>query len=263
MQSGIHPSKRLGQHFMKDPTVAKAIVDSMTVEEGDHILEIGPGEGVLTEWLIASPAERIIGVEVDPRLASWLKDRFDQANRFELLEHDFLKLDLSAFLKGGKSLRVVGNIPYSITSPILFHVLDYREMIQDMTVTIQKEVGERIVSAPGCKTYGIPSVLFQMFSDVEPLLLVSRHVFYPVPKVDSLVLRFRFRDQPLAAIRDVAFFIRLVKTAFGQRRKMLKNTLKSLIIDERRFESVSIDLTKRPERLSVSDFARLSNELSG
>ena len=258
--SGIRPLKRLGQHFLRNPSVARRIVDSMEIGEGDYILEIGPGEGVLTDFLLKSPAVKIVGVEIDPRLTSWLRERFGQNPRFELLEEDILKLDLSSILQG-KPFRVVGNIPYSITTPILFHLLDQRERIIDFTVTLQKEVGERIISAPGCKAYGIPSVFFQTFSRAEFLFPVSRKAFTPVPDVDSVVLRFQFYDRPRYEIADVSFFRHLVRTAFGQRRKMLKNTLKSLAPKNVKLDGGVIDLSRRPEDLTAAEFAELSNVL--
>ena len=260
MLSGIRPQKRLGQHFLKDGSIAERIIQSMSIGREDQILEIGAGEGVLTERLIDSPAQRIVAVDLDPRLTGWLKRRFEQNIRFELIA-DFLKLDLGSLFSGEQKMRAVGNIPYAITTPILFRLLDYREKVRDFTVTLQKEVGERIISPPGCKAYGIPSVLFQMHSRIDVLFFIPRKAFYPVPKVDSIVLRFQFFDRPLHDVDDLSFFSRLVKTAFGQRRKMLKNTLKSLMMDEKRFQDIPIDLHRRPEDLSVADFAVLSNAL--
>ena len=261
MRSGFRPLRRFGQHFLKDRSVARRIVESMDIREGDHVLEIGPGEGVLTEFLMGSPAERIIGIEIDHRLASFLKKRFGHDRRFELIEKDFLKLTLAPLIRGGKKLRGIGNLPYSITTPILFRILDNRSRIQDLTVTLQREVGERIASPPGSKKYGIPSVLFQVFSRVKILFILSRNLFYPVPEVDSSVVQFRFFDRPLYDIEDVRFFCHLVRTVFGQRRKMLKNTLKKIVGDEEALGSVSVDLCQRPEVLSVGNFVQLSNEL--
>lgn len=261
MLSGIRPQKRLGQHFLRDRSIAERIIQSMRIGCEDRILEIGAGEGVLTERLIDSPARRIVAVELDSRLAGWLKGCFEQNERFEIIEADFLKLELEALFSGEQKIRAVGNIPYAITTPILFRLLDKREKVRDITVTLQKEVGERITSPPGCKAYGIPSVLFQMQSRIDVLFSIPRQAFYPVPKVDSIVLRFQFLDRPLHDVDDLSFFSRMVKTAFGQRRKMLKNTLKSLVVDEKRFLDAPIDLHRRPEELSVADFAVLSNAL--
>jgi 16S rRNA (adenine1518-N6/adenine1519-N6)-dimethyltransferase len=259
--SGIRPQKRLGQHFLRDRSIAERIIQSMSIGCEDRILEIGAGEGVLTERLIDSPAQRIVAVELDARLAEWLKRRFEEHARIEIVEADFLKLDLGVLFSGERKIRGVGNIPYAITTPILFRLLDGREKVRDMTVTLQKEVGERITSPPGCKAYGIPSVLFQLHSRIDVLFSIPRKAFYPVPKVDSIVLRFQFLDRPLYDVEDPSFFRRVVKTAFGQRRKMLKNTLKSLVMDEKRLQDIPFDLHRRPEELSVADFAVLSNAL--
>ncbi len=261
MGSGFRPLKRLGQHFLQDRSVAKRIIGSMSIEDGDHILEIGPGKGILTQILIDSQAERIIGVEIDRRLICRLQKSFGDDSRFILLEEDVLKLDLTAQIEDRSKLRVVGNIPYFITSPILFHFLDHRQWLKDMTITLQKEVGERIVSPPGSKVYGIPSVLFQAFAQVETLFTIPRQAFYPIPAVDSVVLRLQFYESPVYEIEDIAFFHRLVRTVFGKRRKMLKNTLKTMIDDERSLQHISIDLSLRPEVLSITDFAQLGNEL--
>ena len=169
MLSGIRPQKRLGQHFLRDRSIAERIIQSMSIGCEDRVLEIGAGEGVLTERLIESPARRIVAVELDSRLAGWLKGRFEQNERFEIIEADFLKLDLGPLFSGDWKIRAVGNIPYSITTPILFRLLDDREKVRDVTVTLQKEVGERIISPPGCKAYGIPSVLFQSSGGVDDL----------------------------------------------------------------------------------------------
>ena len=258
--SGVRPLKRLGQHFLRNLSVARRIVESMEIAEGDHVLEIGPGEGVLTDLLLKRPAGRIVGVEIDSRLTPWLEERYGLEPRFELVEEDILKLDLFS-VQQGKRFRVVGNVPYSITTPILFHLLDQRERIVDFTVTLQKEVGERIVSSPGCKAYGIPSVFFQTFSRVELLFPVSRKAFFPVPEVDSVVLRLEFYDHPCCEIADESFFRHLVRTAFGQRRKMLKNTLKSLAPKDVCLDGQAIDLSRRPENLTAAEFAELSNVL--
>ncbi|MFH1943916.1 MAG: 16S rRNA (adenine(1518)-N(6)/adenine(1519)-N(6))-dimethyltransferase RsmA [bacterium] len=258
---GIRPVKRWGQHFLKDRSVARRIVKSLNIRSGECILEIGSGRGVLTEFLLESPAEKIIGVEIDRRLTPGLKVRFGEDGRFELIEGDFLQLDLNAMFEKEKRVRVVGNLPYSVTSPILFMLLDHRSMIDDATVTVQKEVGERILSLPGSKTYGIPSVLFQLHSRVERLFPISRRAFIPVPEVESLVIRIGFLERPLFNVVDADFFCGFIKTIFGQRRKMLRNTLKHVVHEEADLGKVTFDLRRRPEELSVEELVRLSNEM--
>ncbi len=261
MGSDVRPYKRFGQHFLRDRFLARRIIDSLQIQSGDHVLEIGPGEGVLTEFLVKSSAERIIAVEIDFRLASILKGKFRQQSQFELIEGDFLKIDFNSFLMGQKKLRVVGNLPYSITSPILFNLLDHRASVQDAIVTVQKEVGIRITSPPGSKAYGIPSVLFQLFCQIKALFTIPGSAFYPKPKVDSIVLHITFLPQPRYRIEDEAFFRQLVKVVFGQRRKMLRNSLKGLVKDEKVLKSIPIDLSRRPEALSIEEFVLLSHML--
>lgn len=262
MGSYVRPIKRFSQHFLRDRLSARRIVDNLNIQKGNHVLEIGPGEGALTEFLVKSPAERIISVEIDSRLVELLRERFGEDNHFKLIEGDFLKLDLAFFIQGKTKFRIVGNLPYSITSPILFHLLEYRSFVQDIMVTVQKEVGERIISPPGSKAYGIPSVLFQLFSETEILFQIPRLAFYPIPKVDSVVLRITFLLKPRYSLMDEVFFRKMLKTVFGQRRKMLKNTLKGITQNEEMLKKIPIDLFQRPEDLSVEEFVQLSNILS-
>jgi 16S rRNA (adenine1518-N6/adenine1519-N6)-dimethyltransferase len=261
MTHRMRPSKRLGQHFLRDPIIAFKIIESMDIGKEDYILEIGPGRGELTEILLNSPAERIVAVEIDHRLIHKLKERFGHEERLQIIEGDILNIDFSTYFARNKKTRIVGNLPYNITSPILFRLLDFREFISDMTIMVQKEVGDRLTSPPGMKAYGIPSVLFQVFCRIRTLFFVPSTAFFPVPKVDSSVLRFRFLDPIPFNISDVSFFKHIVKITFGQRRKMLRNTLKSVIHNEDLLNAVSIDLKKRPESLSISQFVQLSNEL--
>jgi len=260
LRSGIKPNIKISQHFLINPSIAERIVHSMEIKEGEFILEVGPGEGILTEFLLASRAERIVGIEIDSRLIKWLKDRFCMNHRFQLIEGDFLKFDLSTIIEKNKKLRLVGNLPYGITSPILFHVLSFRENIKDMTIMVQKEVGERLISKPGSKKYGIPSVIFQYFCEVKKLFAVSRNAFSPKPEVDSSMIHFKFRCDNPYHVEDLDLFFRVVKMAFGQRRKMLKNSLQSLIENHNIKENRRL-LQKRPENLSVKEFVDLSNQL--
>ncbi len=261
MRSDVRPLKRFSQHFLRDRFLSRRIVDSLNIQSGDHVLEIGPGEGALTEFLVKSPAERIVGIELDSRLSRLVNERFGQNNHFELIEGDFLKSDFTTFVKGERQLRVIGNLPYAVTSPILFNLLESRSCVRDVVVTIQKEVGERITSRPGSKIYGIPSVLFQLFSETEILFEIPRNAFYPAPKVDSIVIRITFRPKPRYPLMDGVFFRKVLKAVFGQRRKMLRNTLKGIVHDETMLKKCSMDLSRRPEDLSVEEFVRLSNIL--
>ena len=232
----------------------------MAIQKGDHILEIGPGKGALTEHLISSPAERIIMVEIDTRLGDWLKERFGKDSRFQLIQGNILDQDIENIFHASK-IRILGNLPYSITSPILFKLLEHRQWIQDFTVTIQLEVANRIVSDPGSKIYGIPSVLFQTFGQVDRLFSIPASAFSPVPKVDSAVIRCSFYRQPMYKIDDLEFYSTVIKKALGQRRKMLRNSLKPNIESSPTKDNLEIDMNRRPEHLSVPQWVQLSNIL--
>ena len=256
----FRPQKRLGQHFLKSRSIALKMAERLRIQEKDRILEIGPGDGILTAALLEKPAEKIVGVEIDPILCGRLKDRFRHDDRFELFEGDFLSQDLGVLMEGAP-FRIVGNIPYAITSPILFKTLDSRELVTDTTLMVQKEVGERLVCGPGSKAYGIPSVIFQLFAEIELWFSVSRKSFYPVPGVDSVVVSLRFFDSPRFHVDDLVVFKDMVKTVFSQRRKMLRNSLKTILGEEISIDRLSVDGRKRPEELSVEQFAQLANEI--
>ena len=262
MGAGITPQKRWGQHFLRSGELAVRIVEALHPEEGDVVLEIGPGEGMLTESLLHGRAERVLAVEIDERCCEHLANRFGHDERFELIRGDILDTAPCGWVQDEQKLRVIGNLPYYLTSPILFHLWEQRDCIRDIVVTVQKEVGDRIVSPPGSKAYGIPSVLFQAFGRVERLFPIPRAAFRPAPGVESTVIRLTFYEDPPYPIEDVGFFRKLVRTVFGQRRKMLRNTLKNLVEDENALQSLPLDLSRRPEDLSVAEFVQLSHELS-
>jgi 16S rRNA (adenine1518-N6/adenine1519-N6)-dimethyltransferase len=260
-RSGIRPLRRFSQNFLVDPGPAKRLAESLGIAPGDTVVEIGPGEGVLTRFLLDSPAARVVGVELERRCADWLRGRFAGERRFVLIEGDFLQADLPALAPGKGRLHVAGNIPYAITSPILFRLLDHRQRVREAALTMQEEVARRVAASPGSKEYGIPSVLLQMWSDVRVLFRVPRGAFRPVPGVDSAVLHAAFRTDPRAVIEDEAFFRRTVRTLFGQRRKMIRNTVRALAPGLP--ENVLPDglLRKRPEELTPEALADLSNRI--
>jgi 16S rRNA (adenine1518-N6/adenine1519-N6)-dimethyltransferase len=252
----------LSQHFLRHALWAERIADAMGIRPGDTVLEIGPGDGALTQCLVRSGAGRVVAVELDRRFIPVLQDRFGTDPRFCAIQDDFLKVDLRALFLGTKPIRVTGNIPYTITSPILFRLLEYRGLVSDFTVTVQKEVAERLVGHPGTKAYGIPSVFFQLHADVEMLFIIPRGAFFPVPEVDSAVLRVRFRSAPVHPVAHPVFFESMVKAVFNQRRKMLRNTLKGLVPDPGVLDRSPVDLSRRPETLSVKEFALLADALA-
>ena len=260
MTESIRPRKSLGQHFLRDPRIPAKIVGAMSPQPDDVVLEIGPGEGALTACLAESQCKLIL-VDIDNRVTEAMHAKF--GSRVEVVQQDILTVDPArvAADHGVEKIRVVGNIPYYITSPILFHFLDRRSAVRDLVLMVQKEVGRRIVSGPGSKEYGIVSVIVQMFADVESLFDVQPGSFYPRPKVTSTVVRIRMLPRPRFDISDEMAFRRIVRTAFGKRRKTLRNSLRDL----RGVDLSGIDsgtLSRRPEDLTVGEFAQLSNTLS-
>ncbi|MBN2415688.1 16S rRNA (adenine(1518)-N(6)/adenine(1519)-N(6))-dimethyltransferase RsmA [bacterium] len=254
MRMQSRPKKKLGQHFLRDGTVAARIIESMNLRANDHVLEIGPGEGVLTDLIAKQSVHRLTAVELDRELIVWLGLRYENNRHVTLVEGDILRQSVRDLARG-TMLRVVGNLPYNISSPILFQLLENREFITDATLMVQKEVAERLASAPSSKAYGIPSVLFQLYADIEILFPVPPSAFYPVPAVHSAVIRITFLPKPAWHVEDEQLLKRLVKTAFGQRRKMLRNTLSNSGVLPERIARL------RPEQLSVQEWAALTNEL--
>jgi 16S rRNA (adenine1518-N6/adenine1519-N6)-dimethyltransferase len=253
----LKPVKYLGQHFLNDKNIARKIAEAINPQPDDVIVEIGAGEGFLTEQFVGK-VRKIFAVEVDKRAVDFLRVRFE--DKVGILHQDFLKLDFKMFENYGK-IRLVGNIPYNITSSIIFKAIENRRLIKDLTIMVQLEVALRIVAQPGVKDYSILSVMCQAYSKPEILFRVSRNVFYPRPNVTSAVIRLDFENGEKAkGIIDDSFFKKIVKVVFNKRRKILKNTLKE-IFDDETLSKLEFDLTKRPEQLSVDEFIELSNSL--
>lgn len=253
----VTPKKFLGQHFLKDLNIAQNIADSLEVSEPTNVLEVGPGMGVLTQFLLKNPQINLKVVELDRESVDYLNENF-QDLRGRIIAEDFLKLDLSDFFEG-KPFCVIGNYPYNISSQIFFKVLEHRDQIPICSGMIQKEVAERIAAAPNCKAYGILSVLMQAFYDIEYLFTVHEHVFDPPPKVKSAVIRMK-RNGVKRLDCDETLFIKVVKTTFNQRRKMLRNSLSLLVPKDSKLMTEPV-ATKRPEQLSVHDFIALTNKV--
>ena len=262
------PRRYLGQHFLVDRSVVRKIAELIDPRPGEVVLEIGPGRGALTEVLVAL-VPRLVGVEIDRDLAALLRSRFTQA-ALRLIEKDILDVDLKTLLheEGGERLLLVGNVPYNITAPLLFHLLAQADCIRKAVLMLQKEVARRLIARPGPRDYGILSVLLAVRATAAARLEVLRHAFRPVPKVDSAVVELDFAEQVRYPISDERLFARVVRTAFGQRRKMLRNSLARLVSEypdvdlEEIAARAGIDLRRRPETLSVEDFVRLSNAFS-
>lgn len=248
----VRAKKFLGQHFLKDENIARQIAESLTGQT-QHVLEIGPGMGVLTKYLHANEALDFHAIEIDTESVVYLHDHYPSLH---VIEGDFLALNLSELFS--EPFAVIGNFPYNISSQILFKVYDNRNQIPEVVGMFQKEVAERVAAKPGSKTYGILSVLLSAFYDIEYLFTVHEHVFNPPPKVKSAVIRLK-RNGEATLDCDEALFTKVVKIGFNQRRKTLRNALKQLGMG---LEQVPAELlTMRAEQLSVADFVTITNSL--
>jgi 16S rRNA (adenine1518-N6/adenine1519-N6)-dimethyltransferase len=260
------PRKRFGQHFLHDKNILRRIVESVAPRPGDCIVEIGPGEGALTFPLLQA-AGNLTAIELDRDLIEPLRARAAGIGELAIVNQDVLSVDFGALARNatgvdGAQIRVVGNLPYNISTPILFHCLDHASAIQDMHFMLQKEVVERMAAGPGSKTYGRLSVMLQLRCVVQPLFGVPPGAFRPPPKVDSAVVRLT----PLAAEQlpraDFGMIDRLVRAAFGQRRKTLSNALSELA-DAAQLRAAGIDPKARAEQLAPSAFVALAQHLQG
>ncbi len=253
------PKRHLGQVFLYDPSILRRIIQVAQLSQEDLIVEIGPGLGRLTKML-AERVKNIIAIELDEKLFEELKIQFADCNNVELIYGDALKYSYEKL----PEFKVVANIPYYITTPLIFRLLDTRKNLKSMTLTIQREVAERIVAAPGGKDYGVLSVMVQYYTEPNLKFIIPKGAFRPVPKIDSALVHFNILEKPPVRIEDQKFFLRVVKTAFSQRRKMLSNALKSLRKDIKdKLAEAGIDSNRRPETLSIEEFAKLSDILKG
>ncbi|MDI6767862.1 MAG: 16S rRNA (adenine(1518)-N(6)/adenine(1519)-N(6))-dimethyltransferase RsmA [Bacteroidota bacterium] len=258
----VKPKQSLGQNFLVDDNIARKIVREMVLTNEDIVFEIGAGQGALTSHL-AQNAKHLIAVEIDGRVVAELKNKFSQ-NTVEILHHDFLKISLISFKnKLNQKLRLVGNIPYHLTSSILFKFFEERTAIKDATIMVQREVAKRIVAKPNTKDYGILSVFSQYYGEPKLLFNVSPTCFYPKPQVISSVLHIKIREELSPDVDDELFRV-VVKTAFGKRRKTLRNSLLYLPLTEdkiNKVQTLDLFLDKRPEQLTVQQFAKLTNSI--
>ncbi len=254
----VKPKKQLGQHFLVDQKIAHDIVDALTYE-GDAI-EIGPGMGVLSQYLFQRPELNMRLIEIDTESVDYLKANYpDKADT--VVFGDFLRLEADTFFGTDKPFAVIGNFPYNISSQIFFRILEYKNRVPMIVGMLQKEVAERLASGPGSRDYGILSVFLQAYYDIEYLFTVHEDVFNPPPKVKSGVIRLK-RNGVDRLDCDEALFKRVVKGTFGQRRKTIWNGLKSLGMDLSSIQDQPV-MKKRPEQLSVAEFVNLTNLVDG
>ena len=261
LDAAFRPKKSLGQNFLVDENIARKIIQYLSPQPQDVMVEIGPGFGVLTKYLIPC-VQRLIAVEIDHKLSRRLAAQFGRHENLVLIEGDFLKTDLLEFTGGSLKLRVLGNIPYHITSPVIFKVFAVRALVADMILMIQKEVARRIVANPGSKDYGILSVFSQLFSQPKMLFSVSKNVFKPRPDVDSVMVRWDFSKPVDLGIANSEILDKLVHVTFQQRRKMLRKSLQQLDNISDQISQIDFNLEKRPEELTPIEFVHLSNEIA-
>jgi len=250
------PRKRFGQHFLTDPGVIDAIVAAISPRKDDVVVEIGPGQGAITLPL-AKRAGTLHAIELDRDLAARLKKEYRESTNVTLHEADALKFDFSEL---GDSIRIVGNLPYNISTPLLFHLLDFRQHIIDMHFMLQKEVVDRMAAPPGSKTYGRLSIMLGCRFQIDALFDVDRHAFEPPPDVTSAIVRLAPLPDDAYVINDEQLFAKLVAQAFSQRRKTIRNSLRTML-DESVLVAAGIDPGLRPEAIAIADYVRLANTL--
>ena len=245
--------KRFGQHFLNDPGIIDAIIGAVHATEDDIVVEIGPGQGAITDAL-ARRAGHLHAVELDRDLAARLRTRYADSANVTVHEADALKFDFGAL---GERIRIVGNLPYNISTPLLFHVLEWSELVTDMHFMLQQEVVKRMAAVPGGKAWGKLSIMCQYRCAVTPLFDVAPEAFSPSPKVQSAIVRLVPHREPPVQIDNMESFRQLVNQAFSQRRKTLRNSLRNMI-DASNMEAAGIDPGARPETLGLAEFAKLS-----
>ena len=257
MIGNVHPKKYLGQHFLIDENISKKIIDSVNFSKYDKVIEVGPGKGALTKYLLHLK-DVLTLIEIDKESILFLENEFQKEN-LEIIEKDFLKFDIISTYPSFSEVLIIGNFPYNISSQILFKALDNYKSISCLVGMFQKEVAERIISKHNTKKYGILSVKTQLLYDVKILFNVSPNVFFPKPKVDSAVISMT-RKKNINLNCDVDLLDKVIKLSFQQRRKKLKNSLKKLDIQENILEDSIFGL--RPEQLSVEEFVKLTQKIS-
>lgn len=261
---GLRANKKLGQNFLINESIIYDIVKKANVTKEDVVIEIGPGLGSLTKELIKN-AKKVIAIELDPNMIDILKSRFGIFDNFEVIYGDVLKIDLEELIKGYDSVKVVANLPYYITTPIIMKLLEDKLKIKSITVMVQKEVGERICATHKDKEYGAITVSVQYYSEPQIIIDVPKENFLPAPEVDSCVIRLDMREKPPVSLKDEKLFFRLVKGAFTQRRKTINNSLtcsgKSKEEIMAALNKLGIDSKLRAENLSIQQYADIANTL--
>ena len=263
---GLTPRKRWGQHFLVDRNILNKIVQTAQIGKEDTVLEVGPGLGEMT-LALARQARNVIAVEIDPKLVGILRNKTATSTNVEIIGKDILKVDFREIAdREGRSIKVVANLPYQISTPLLFRFIEEREVFSTLTVMVQREVAERMVAPPGGKDYGPLSIFVQLFSELSIRFFVKPSAFFPPPNVDSAVIQMTWKERPTVGLEDEEWFRRVVRGCLGYRRKTLINALKhsGLVLPEDaegRMEEVGIDSHRRPETLAIEEFATLAKVL--
>jgi 16S rRNA (adenine1518-N6/adenine1519-N6)-dimethyltransferase len=254
-------NKRFGQHFLHDPSAIERIIAAVNPQPGEHLVEIGPGLGAITTSLL-DRASILHAIELDRNVIPHLEEKCAGHGELHIHQGDALKFDFAALADEiGAPLRLVGNLPYNVSSPLLFHFLQYRDVVRDMHFMLQKEVVDRMAAGPGSKTYGRLSVMLAVDCRITPLFTIKPGAFRPPPGVDSAVVRLTVLDEPAFPLPDRALFAKVVTQAFSQRRKTLRNTMKGLL-DTAAIEACGIDPGLRPEALPPAAFGKLAAALA-
>jgi 16S rRNA (adenine1518-N6/adenine1519-N6)-dimethyltransferase len=258
MRNKIKPLKKFSQNFLQNAYLAEKIVESLNCESSDVVVEIGGGTGVLTEQLVHQEYKNLVVIEVDPRLAGHLEERF--SNNVGIIQNSFLNMSIPQFA-GTDRIKIIGNIPYHITSDIVFKLLDNSRYLIRAVLMVQKEVAERLISGPASKDYGILTIFTALYCTVQKLFDVDRENFYPIPNVDSSVIALDF-DKIIDESIDYRLFKKIVRAGFTARRKMLHNSLRKAFPENALKGITSVSLNRRPEELTVEEFKILTKELS-
>lgn len=256
--SGHKARKRFGQNFLQDQGIIRRIIRGVSPRPSDHMVEIGPGLGALTE-VILDEAGALDAIELDRDLIPILRTKFfNYEDKFRIFEADAMKFDFSSLQQDERPLRIIGNLPYNISTQLIFHLLQHTTCVQDMHFMLQKEVVDRLAAKPGDKLYGRLGIMAQYYCEIEPLFIVPPEAFYPIPKVDSAIVRLMpYQKKPHTAL-CLSTLERIVKTSFGMRRKTLRNNLKG-VIEAEQLQNLDIDPTRRPETLSLPDFISIAD----
>jgi 16S rRNA (adenine1518-N6/adenine1519-N6)-dimethyltransferase len=263
---GLIPKKRWGQHFLIDRNILNKVIRTAQVEKEDVVLEVGPGLGEMTIAL-ARQAKRVIAIEIDPRLVEILKKKMAVYPNVEVVQKDVLKMGFNHFLlQEGQQIKVVANLPYQISTPLLFRFIESREVFSTLTLMLQKEVAERMVALPGEKEYGPLSIFTQLVSELSICFFIKPSAFFPPPKVESAVIHMGWKEKSMIELGDEEWFKRVVRGCFSYRRKTLTNALKHSDIPlpwntEERMEKIGIDPRRRPGTLKIQEFINLAEAL--